>query len=103
MKVKVALLAKENQQDGLTTFSKAYFLWINFNASALSLIKLLTITIRTIEYYYLLKYILYLGELFDCEGWFKPFGRQPFRIKPKLIHPGIKGSGNIRIPAVAYH
>ena len=35
MKVKVALLAKENQQDGLTTFSKAYFLWINFNASAL--------------------------------------------------------------------
>ena len=36
MKVKAALLAKENQQDGLTTFSKAYFLWINFNASALS-------------------------------------------------------------------
>ena len=35
MKVKAALLAKENQQDGLTTFSKAYFLWINFNASAL--------------------------------------------------------------------
>ena len=35
MKVKVALLAKENQQDGLTTFSKAYFLWRNFNASAL--------------------------------------------------------------------
>ncbi len=39
MKVKAALLAKENQQDGLTTFSKAYFLWINFNASALSYIK----------------------------------------------------------------
>ena len=35
MKVKAALPAKENQQDGLTTFSKAYFLWINFNASAL--------------------------------------------------------------------
>ena len=43
MKVKAALLAKENQQDGLTTFSKAYFLWINFNASALSLVQALFI------------------------------------------------------------
>jgi len=35
MKAKVVLLAKEKQPDGLTTFCKAYFLWINFNASAL--------------------------------------------------------------------
>ena len=50
MKVKAALPAKENQQDGLTTFSKAYFLWRNFNASALLNSKYLFGVVRVLLY-----------------------------------------------------